>query len=324
LKETTNWLLNSAEPGVRAQTLIHLEERTPDDPEVKSAERDSLLRGSIAKVLNGIVPTLDHDSYDSLFLPRYRAPYHRLIALADMDAAAYDIRISNVMDRILNVFAKPDGGFGRTEGHVCLTGNIARAARHFGRGDDPKIKRGVEWLLAHQRPDGGWNCFPEDDPNSILDSWEPLAALGTIPESQRSPDIQRAIERGVEFFLEQHLGIDKEYEPWRRIHFPCHYYYDFLLGLELVTNLGDRHDPRLKAPIRLLLSKKSADDKWSLDDTHPDVDPEGDTAYKPVYAEMMRNKPENKLEVEPPGLPRRWATLAAMRILKRVGQTDAV
>jgi hypothetical protein len=126
----------------------------------------------------------------------------------------------------------------------------------------------------------------------------------------------------VGFFLEQHLGVDKGYEPWRRIHFPRHYYYDFLLGLELVTSLGDRHDSRLNPAIELLLSKESADGRWSLDDTHPDVDPEGDPPYKPIYAEMMKNKPKNKLEVEPPGSPSRWATLAAMRILRRVGRTD--
>ncbi len=320
---TTTWLLEPEEPAVRALALIHLEGRNPDDPEVKSAQKDSLLRGSIAKVLNGLIIASGHDTYDSLFLPRYRAPYHCLIALADMDAQGDDQRISNIMDTILNVFAKPDGGFGRTESHVCTTGNIVRAARHFGRGDDPRVKSGVEWLLARQLSDGGWNCFSEYDHHSTVDSWEPLAALGSIPESQRSLDIQRAIKRGVEFFLEQHLGVDKGYEPWRRIHFPRHYYYDFVLGLELVTSLGDPHDSRLNPPIELLLSRKSEEGRWSLDDTHPDVDPEGDPEYKPIYAEMMKNKPRNKLEVEPPGVSSKWATLAAMRILRSIGRTIA-
>jgi hypothetical protein len=323
LNLTTTWLLDPVEPAVRALALIHLEGRKPDDPEVKSAQRDSLLRGSIAEVLNGLIIASGHDTYDGLFLPRYRAPYHRLIALADMGAHGDDQRISNIMDRILDVFAKPDGGFGRTESHVCTTGNIVRAARHFGRGDDPRVKSGVEWLLAHQLSDGGWNCFSEYDPHGTLDSWEPLAALGTIAESQRSPDIQRAIEHGVEFFLEQHLGVDKGYEPWRRIHFPRHYYYDYVLGLELVTSLGDPNDSRLNPPIELLLSRKSEEGRWSLDDTHPDIDPEGDPDYKPIYAEIMKNKPKDKLEVEPPGVPSKWATLAAIRILLSVGRSIA-
>jgi hypothetical protein len=280
-----------------------------------------LLRGSIAKIVNGLALSSDQESYESLFLPRYGAPYHRLIALADMGAPRDDGRINNVLETVLNVFAKPDGGFGRKEGHLCTTGNIVRAATHFGRGDNPRVKGGVEWLLAHQLADGGWNCFPpsqrlEDEPNSTLDSWEALAALGTIPVSQRLPNVRHALERGLEFFLEQRLGVNAGYEPWRRIHFPRHYYYDFLLGLELVTSLGNPHDPRLKPALDLLLSKSSGDGRWALDISHPDVDPEGDPGYKP-YAEMIRTAV--RLEVEPPGKPSRWATLAAMRVLQKTG-----
>ena len=324
MNEEIKWLLDPVEPGVRAQALMHLEGRGSDDPEVKSAQETSLRQGSIANVLNGLVLTPDQDSYDKLFLPRYGAPYHRLIALADMGAPCGDPRVNNTLERILDVFSKPEGGFGKKGSHICVTGNIVRAAIHFGRGDDPRIKRGTEWLLTQQRSDGGWNCFPEDEPNSTVDSWEPLAAFGTIPESQRSLGIRRAIERGVEFLLEQHLGVDKGYEPWRRIHFPRHYYYDFLLGLELVTSLGNHNDSRLNPSIELLLSKKSANGRWSLDDTHPDVDPEGDPPYKPIYAEMMKNKPKNKLEVEPPGSPSRWATLAAMRVLQRTNRATGL
>jgi hypothetical protein len=121
----------------------------------------------------------------------------------------------------------------------------------------------------------------------------------------------------VEFLLEQDLGVGKGYEPWLRIHFPRHYYYDFLIGLELATSLGNPTDPRLKPALNLLLSKKSLEGRWSLEDTHPDVDPEGDPPYKQIYDEMMRNKPSNKLEIEPPGTPSRWATLSAMRIIQR-------
>lgn len=307
--------MEPTEPGVRAQALIDLMGRAYDDPEVKTAQEDALRRGSIAKVLGGLVLTPDHDSYEKLMDPRYGTPYHRLIALADMGVPGDDRRIHATLERILEVFTKRDGGFGRTGGHVCVTGNIVRAAIHFGRGDDPRVKTGVQWLLANQRADGGWNCFPEDDPNGTLDSWEPLAALGIIPASQRSPDAQRAIERGIEFFLEQRLGVEAGYEPWRRIHFPRHYYYDFLLGLELVTSLGDPHDPRLKPALDLLISKSTADGTWALEITHPDVDPEGDPPYKPIWANFLATVV--RLEIEPPGIPSRWATLAAIQVLRR-------
>ncbi|HLF22844.1 MAG TPA: hypothetical protein VI565_02905, partial [Burkholderiales bacterium] len=155
-------------------------------------------------------------------------------------------------------------------------------------------------------------------PGSILDSWEPLAALGKIPIHQRSASVAESISRGVEFLLSQHLGAKADYEPWRRIHFPRHYYYDFLLGLELATTLGDPRDWRLSPALDLLEQKRDGDGKWRLDQTHPDVDPEGDPPYKPVYAEMMRTTV--RLEVEPPGAPSRWATLRAIETLRRAGR----
>ena len=256
------------------------------------------------------------NSYETIFEPRYGAAYHRLIALADMGAPSDDQRVTAALERILQVFVKPDGGFGRKEGHICVTGNIVRAATHFGYGNDPRVKRGMEWLLSQQRSDGGWNCFPEDEPNSTPDSWEPLAALGTIPAPLRTPDVRCAIERGVEFFLQQRLGVQAGYEPWRRIHFPRHYYYDCLVGLDLVTSLGNPDDSRLKSAIDLLRSKSSAEGRWALDITHPDVDPEGDPPYKPIWNKFLATVV--RLELEPPGTPSRWATLAAMRILKRI------
>jgi len=315
LNGTMSWLLDATEPAVRAQALIHFAAKSPEDKEVKSAREESLKLGSIAKILTGIPIPLA--SNVDLFEPRYGAPYHRLIALADMGAPP-DERITKTLDTILDTFAKPDGGFhraGRKEGHLCITGNLVRAATHFGRGSDPRVRSAVEWLVLQQRADGGWNCFP-DEPESIVDSWEPLAALGTVPTSQRTPEISTAINRGLDFFLEQRLGVEAGYDPWRRIHFPRHYYYDFLLGLEIVTSLGDPHDPRLKPGLELLVSKRT-DGRWQLDLTHPDVDPEGDPPYKPIYDEMMRTAV--RLEVEAPKRPSRWATLAALRILQRAG-----
>jgi hypothetical protein len=239
------------------------------------------------------------------------------MALVDMGAPRGDPNIVKVLEACLGAFAKPDGGFGRKDSHLCITGNIVRAAIHFGRFEDLRVRKGIEWLVAHQRTDGGWNCFPEDEPGSTLDSWEPLAAFGMIPSSQRSAEVQSAIDRCVEFILDQRLGVDAGYEPWRRIHFPRHYYYDFLIGLELATSLGDAHDVRLKPALDLLKSKSLPDSRWALDITHPDVDPEGDPPYKPIWANFLATVV--RLEVEPPGVPSRWATLEAMRVLQRTG-----
>jgi Prenyltransferase and squalene oxidase repeat len=231
-----------------------------------------------------------------------------------MGAPGEEPRIRAALDACFDAFGNPDGGFGhRAESHLCVTANLTRAALVFGRGEDPRVARAIDWLVGAQRVDGGWNCFPEDESGGTPDSWEPLAAFAALPSSQRP---REAVARGVEFFLDRHLGLDDPYEPWRRIHFPNHYYYDFLIGLDLVTTLGTGDDERLAPALDLLRSKRRPDGRWALDMTHPDIDPEGDPPYKPVIKEFLAKV--RRIEVEPPGEPSKWATLHAMRVLSRV------
>ncbi|MHB8604935.1 MAG: prenyltransferase/squalene oxidase repeat-containing protein [Thermoplasmatota archaeon] len=307
------WLLSPDEPAVRAEALVLLEDRSRDDADVRAARAASVERGSVARILAGLaMPTEPRGFY----VPKYGAAYHRLVALADMRAPGDDPRIAAALDRCLDVFAKPDGGFsGRPErptGHFCVTGNMARTAMVLGRGDDPRVLAAVESLVRDQREDGGWNCFPEEP--SSLDGWEALAAFAEIPPARRSAGVKRAIERGVEWFLDLRLGVGAGYPPWERIHFPRHYYYDFLLGLEIVTALGtDMRDERLAPAFALLESKRLPDGRWALDATHPDIDLEGDPAYKEGWEEFIGGV--TRLEVEPAGAASKWATLAAMSVM---------
>ena len=55
-----------------------------------------------------------------------------------------------------------------------------------------------------------------------------------------------AVEKGAEFFLERELHRQGDrYEPWYRFHYPVHYYYDLLVGLDFMTALGYSDDKRL-------------------------------------------------------------------------------
>ncbi len=73
--------------------------------------------------------------------------------------------------------------------------------------------------------------------------------------------ITKSIERGAEFFLNRKLfreGV-RIYPPWFRFQYPVHYYYDLLVGLEVLSSLGYGKDPRMKFALELLQKKKRAD-----------------------------------------------------------------
>lgn len=308
---TLAWLLDMEEPAVRAMALVQELGRAPDDPDVAAARAGSFVRGGVARLLDGLAAT---DDLDSVYTPKYTATFHRVVALAEMGASGEEPRLAAAFERILAVRARDDGGIGRSAGHLCSTGNVVRAGLLLGRGDDPRVQRGLQWLLDRQLPSGGWTCFPEEEPEGTLDAWEPLAAFAAVPPARRTGAMREAIARGVEFLLERRLGVDEGYAPWLRLHVPRHYYYDVLVGLELATALGDPRDERLAPALDHLRSLRDEEGRWWLETHHPDIGAGSD--YTPHRPETKA--PVQPLVVEEAGAPSRWLTLAAMRVLGRV------
>jgi len=117
---------------------------------------------------------------------------------------------------------------------------------------------------------GGWDCFHR---SGTLDSWEPLSAFAVYPREKWTRSMKHAVERGAEFFLERQLHRQQSrYEPWYRFHYPVHYYYDLLVGLDFMTDLGHSKDKRLGYATSLLRKKRRADGRWNLDAINPEAE----------------------------------------------------
>jgi len=123
------------------------------------------------------------------------------------------------------------------------------------------------------------------------------------------------VERSAEYYLEHELHVQgKRYEPWYRFHWPIHYYYDLLVGLDCLTALGYGKDPRLGYALDLLRKKQRPDGRWNLDAVQPDLAP----AAARWYAEHPDQRP-TPLAFETAGLPSKMITLRALTVLSRVG-----
>lgn len=304
------WL--DEDTSVRAAALVRLDGRDPDEPEVARIRRDGYAQGSAARVLDGLGGPFEPATF---YVPKYGAPFHRLVAAAEMGVRADEPRAAAALEFMLSRFRKADGGFGNPlrdgPGHLCVTGNAVRAALLMGQGGDPRVLDGLRWLVEHQRADGGWHCFPPEDAPSTLDAWEALAALAALPEKARDEPARRAAARGREFLLAAHLGARDAYAPWRRAHFPRHYYYDVLVGLGIVAALGGKADARLREAQRWLEEKRRPDGRWTHEAHHPDL--EGEADYTPHRPGVGAPAP---LVVEEAGAPSRWVTLEALVALR--------
>jgi hypothetical protein len=122
------------------------------------------------------------------------------------------------------------------------------------------------------------------------------------------------VERSAEYYLEHEIHVQGErYEPWYRFHWPIHYYYDLLVGLDCLTALGYGKDRRLGYALDLLHKKRRADGRWNLDAVQTDPDPEGAR----WFAENPQKRPA-ALTFEAAGQPSKMITLRALTVISRV------
>jgi len=310
-----NWLLGEeADPSVRYRVLRELLDRPADDPAVLLAQKEIRRKGWAATILREQHPggqwATPGTSAFELYWPKYIATNWRLLVLADLGVTRSLPRVAKAVDLFIRRFSGPSGGLGYRGSEVCFTGNAVRMLVRLGYQEDPRLQPAVDWLVRHQKADGGWHCFPSR--TGTLDAWEALSAFAALPPKARSGPVLRAIERGAEFYLDRHLFREgrKLYGPWFRLHYPVHYYYDLLVGLDVLTSLGYADDPRMRPALDRLEAMRNRDGSWNMDALHPDSEDPEYQVRGPFYP----------LGLEVAGRPSRWITTNAMVVMKRTGR----
>ena len=303
------WLLEPNQPAVQYRALVDLLGRSKNDTDVRAAFSAIPLRGWAHDILKKQKPGGYWESSDDLYRPKYLATIWMTIALADLGLTKDDPRVKESCELLLSRFSQPDGGFDDSgSSEMCLTGNLARTFVNCGYANESRVKASFDWLVKSQKDDGGWHCFPSK--KGTLDCWEGLAAFAALPRQKWNKSIKRSVERGAEFYLERRLYRQgRRYEPWFRFHYPTHYYYDLLVGLDVITSLGWNDDKRL-APALNILRKKQTRGRWLLDAVHPDIGP--GAGYRP-------RKKATPFALEKVGKPSKWITMTALRVLNRTG-----
>lgn len=301
------WLLEKNQPAVRHKTLIELCDLPAGDEQVRIAGRNIARKGWVADILRKQRNDGTWiEGEQGLYYPKYIATNWMMLILTDLGLTPECRGVKLGCDLFFSNWLKPDHNESKYE--VCVVGNLARMLIKCGYSEDMRVRRLVDWLLETQKEDGGWNCFPSG--RGTLDCWEALSAFASIPRRKWNGRLKRSVERGAEFYLERKLFNEgRKYAPWFRFHYPVHYYYDVLVGLDTLTSLGYSDDRRLRPALELLLDRKMSDGRWALDVVHPDL------GYGAKYGLKAEPTP---FALEETGKPSKWITLTAMSVLKRV------
>jgi hypothetical protein len=319
-EKVLDWLLEPEQPAMQYLTLTQLVGRSPKDPEVRAARKSLPTKGWVAEILSRRDPAGWWVRDKNWLEPRFVGTNWNMLALADLGATREipEVRVSaEFWMGSSPLIGGGVGGFGKGKGHHCYTANMVRALIRMGYEDDHRVRRTLDWLVRTAHPKGGWSCRYSREgpaPGRSLDAWEGLAAFAAYPRSKWTPAMAATVGRAAEYYLEHELHQQGErYEPWYRFHWPVHYYYDLLVGLDCLTALGYGEDPRLGYALDLLREKRRADGRWLLDADQPDPDPDGVR----WYAAHPKNRPA-PLSFETPGRPSKMVTLRALTVLSRL------
>ncbi len=322
-QSSLNWLLEHEDPPIRFHTLRDVLGRPPDDKSVREAKEKTRDYAPVRKILKARNGEGFWPPGETCYRPKWTSTVWPLMLLGEMGLDP-DEGVKAACERFLDQHQLESGAFCCTSRHEkgkkweepCLTGNMLRTLLVFGYGEDPRVKKGIDWMPKLQLKDGGWNCdYPEKKVkhSSFMSTIEPLWAYSEIPRSRWTRRMKRSVEQGSEFLL-MHRIYKSDHHHWKHslpftttLHFPMYYYYDALHGLRVLTKLGYGDDERVRDAVHLILSKRTPEGKWLL---------EGDWAREP---EAKGNKRKALVDLEELWKPSKWVTLNCYRALAETG-----
>ena len=331
--DVLDWLLeeDADNPGVRYFALTNLVELPADSPEVTAARQALMDHGPVPAILAAQEEEGFWVKPGGGYAPKYRGTVWSVIYLAQLGADPVDARVRAGGAYVLANSRASNGVFtvtGAPSGSIhCLNGNLGRALQDLDFGADARLQQALELMArlvvgedvalgasqgAALRYYASGTCGPGfccAANNKLPCAWgavKVLRALARIPEAQRQPVVQLALEESVEFLLrvdpvtaDYPAGYsDKPSSSWFKFGFPTFYVTDVLQVAEALAEAGHGDDPRLAATYDFILSKRDKAGCWKMD-------------YS--YAGKTWS------DIERRGQPSKWVTLRAMQLLKRAG-----
>ncbi len=327
MKKLLTWLLEEDEPGVRYLAMRDLQATQVSSQTLAEARKQAHQKGKIPAILAKMDPEGFWSKPGAGYSPKYQSTVWALILLAQLGARKEeDARIAVALDYYRH---HAFGRYGRIVWHEksnetfdCLQANMVGALLRLGM-EPVELAEQIDWLARSQTGEGiapitektakeryvrGKNapnfcCSFHQDQACAWGAIRVLLALGQLPELERTDSIRQAIKLGVNFLLQvepKHpiWPDDKRISPsWHKLMVPLLYQSDILHLAEALAAVGAIGDPRARAFIDYILSKRNVEGSWNLDFSIPSLA----GSFGPV------------------GKPNKWVTLRALKVLQAAG-----
>lgn len=325
------WLLAEETPAVRHLALRQLLDQPEDALAVRQARAAAMRADPIAAILAAEQPEGYWVKRGPGYTPKYRGTVWQLIFLDQLGADGADARVQVACDYVLSHSQARTGGFACWEGGSreeappppslaihCLNGNLLRALIGFGRLEDVRVQRAIDWQARSITGEGfdhyyrsgtsrpGFCCGSNEQLPCAWGAIKGLRALARIPLERRAPHVKRAIQQGAAFLLScdpataaypAGWGNTQPSPSWFALGFPSGFVADTLENITVLCELGFARDERLRGAIEWLLSRQEPSGRWR-----------NESAY---------NR-KTWVDIEQQGQPSKWVTLRACTVLKAV------
>jgi hypothetical protein len=307
-------------PAIRYFALRDLLDRPAADREVRKARSAIMTSGPVPVILDA-QHSDGHWQQPGGGYGKYQGTVWQIMLLSELGADPTDERVRRGCDYVLGHSIAGNGGFAYNKSPVpsgvihCLNGNLLYGLIRLGCLADPRVQQALAWqaraitgedpIQYYQSGTSGpdFACAVNEKKPCGWGATKALKALIAVPPAQRTPAVQRALERGAQFLLRYDLAkadypyTGKVSSTWFKLGFPLSYWSDLLETLAVLVALGYGADPRLAEVYHWLLSKQDAQGRWKLENT--------------LNGKLW-------IDIEQKGKPSKWITLRALRVLKAV------
>jgi hypothetical protein len=322
MESVVDRLRNWDDAAVRYQARLVLDGSEADSDEMRARADEVRATPDCSAVIDGSFVDSRHP------YRKWQGAHWALVQLAERGHPGGDPRLEQVQEIVFAWILSP--GFLKpnwtrhVEGHpdrvrrcASMEGNVLWASLELGLMDE-RLQVLADRLGEMQWPDGGWNCDvrPQARHSSLVETVLGLRGLGAWVQATGDQTATQTLARGVELLLEHDLLFHRSgaliVPDWGprpdKIGFPIRFF-DVLLVLELMADLGRLNDLRCERALDLLLSKRTADGGFPME-----------MRRARTAAEICSNctfaqwGPGGKTRTNP------WVTIRALRVLRAAGR----
>ena len=264
----TAWLLESPTPSIRYLTLTKILGRPQTDTEVQAARHLIAESDPVLNILNKQQPEGYWQYQKHYYSPKYRSSHWSMLLLSElgidpqhpaMQQGAAFMQACFRDDKRLQHTVDTNWG--------CLWGNALRYQLYCQRGSDIQVQRMLDFVTRDLQ---NLSCCAYN--GNLPCAWgvaHDLFGLALIPKEERSDAVQKAIQAGLKFLLEDYDLLQGNYpyagkihELWSKISFPLFYQADILFVLRVAEELNALDHTQARRGQEWLLSKQQKNGVW--------------------------------------------------------------